>query len=95
MIRRQIVKACCGKKAVIIHFDSAFNKGHLDIFSKYGFTSPQQYTKAGVLYLRKDTMTVTGTFGSKHVNIRCGGQNCPKYIDDFEKLAEKVLASLV
>ena len=93
LTRRQTVKACCGKKALIIYFDHAFNKGHLDAFNKYGFVSPQQYSKAGILFLKKDTLTITGTFGSKHVNVRCGGQQCPKYVDDFEKIAEKILTS--
>lgn len=93
MPRRQTVKACCGRKAVIIHFDSAFNRGHLAKFHRHGYTSPPQYTKTGVLYLKKDSMTVTGTFGSKHVNIRCRGLACAKFIDAFEKLAEQILLS--
>lgn len=93
MPKRQIVKACCGKKALIIYFDSAFKKEHISIFNTHGYSAPQQYTKAGIMYLRKDTLTAIATFGSKHANVRCGGQQCLKYIEEFEKIAEEILAS--
>lgn len=90
---RQKIPTCCGNSALIIHFDFAFKKDYLDEFSARGYINPSLYTRAGLLYLRKGTMTATCAFGSKKITIKCGGRNCPQQIDEFEKMAEQVLAS--
>lgn len=93
MAIRKTLKSCCGKKALTLYFNVPFTKEHVSAFTQQGYTTSNQYTKAGMLHLKKDVLTVTSVFGSKRANIRCASQKCERLVDEFERSAEEILAS--
>jgi hypothetical protein len=83
MIKRHVVKSCCGSKAFIFETESAVNKGHLAAFTSAGYSVPEHYTRSGVFYVQFKGLIATGAFGSTKLQVKCSSANCGQLLDAF------------
>ena len=85
-IEKREIKACCGKKQLIIKINIAFDKEHLSIFKQSGFPFLSQYFDAGMIYIEDSGLIATGTLGSNELRIKCKNQTCQKSISKLERI---------
>ena len=92
-IKRTIVKSCCGGSggSVMLYLDRPITRNHLQIFKDNGYTIPPHYENQGILYLRKDTLVATASFGMTKINVKVGQHNREQQLTAFEQLLEEAL----
>lgn len=100
MIKKTILKAsscnCSGGTKLSIAFPIGITKEFIKSCKNAGFIDQEQYTQAGLLYLRKGTVTVSGAICLKNASIFCSGlpaKQCEQEIDDVLQLLETILNS--
>jgi len=93
MIKKYMVKSCCGKSAYVFQTDLPVKKSHLSVFTGAGYTAPESYSQHGLFYIRGKGLTASTSFGTTRVSVRCGGADCAKIMDEFAELLEKAISS--
>jgi hypothetical protein len=93
MIKRYMVKSCCGKSSYVFQTDSPVKKSHLAVFTGAGYTAPESYSQHGLFYIRGKGLTASASFGTNRISVRCGGADCGKKLDEFTALLEQALSS--
>lgn len=91
MIKRYVVKSCCGKSNYIFQIDSPIKKSHLKVFEGAGYTAPASYSKHGLFYVRGRGLTASASFGTNRISVRCGGADCAQKMDEFAELLEQAI----
>jgi len=90
MIKKSVIKQvgncnCSGGKARIsIAFPSGVTREFIEKCKSAGFEDEPEYTKAGMLYLKKGPVVVSGAICLRNANIVClkkDSQNCEAEID--------------
>lgn len=87
-------KSCCGSRSSIISLPIAIKKNHAQAFKSRGYICPDNFYNVGVFYVYKSgsgNVTVTGSFGSTKLSVRCKGQDCEKNLEKFVRELEEVL----
>ena len=92
MIKKYIVKSCCGKQSYIFQTEKSLKKSHLIIFERAGYTAPDNFKNHGVFYVRGKGITASCSFGTKKVTVRCSGSDCPEKMEEFGKLLDKAVS---
>jgi hypothetical protein len=93
MVERRVTKGCCGKTAVLITVSKPVRKEHIPLFTEAGFIVPENYVRAGLLYVKKGGLIATCTFGICNINVRCPGHSCEDLIKQFEDILRKIESS--
>lgn len=91
MIKRSMVKSCCGKVQYVFDLPHPINRSHVEEFRKNGYKSPPHFETAGVLYLQAPCITATGSFGTKKVQVSIGCANSNSILNSFSTLLERVI----
>jgi len=89
VIKKQVLKVCCGGKSVIFHTQTAVKKPHIQAFEKAGYATLPHFYKAGLFYVQKGGLNATSSFGSTKVQVRCSDKY-NQALDDFEQLLDKL-----
>lgn len=84
VIKRHLVKSCCGGKGYIFELDTPITKGDLSVFKSAGYSTAETYIRVGVFFVQKNGLTANGPFGGKKIKVRCGGANCSQMLDHLE-----------
>lgn len=84
MVKRNLVRSCCGSKGYILELDAPITKQTLTAFKEAGYKTAEHYTRVGVFYAHKDGITANGPFGGMRIHVRCGSANCSKLLDSLE-----------
>lgn len=78
-------KACCGGGGYTLILDVPINKRAISAFQSKGYRTSEVYTKVGVFFVEKSSVTASGPFGGTKIHIRCGGSSiCPQLLDELE-----------
>ena len=85
-VSKHSVKSCCRSKSYIFEIDKAINKSHLDLFKAAGYVAPPNFAAAGVFYVRGHGLVATTSFGSRKINVKCSGNECPQVLSSFEQI---------
>jgi hypothetical protein len=80
------VHACCGTTAVALKLGAPLSPAILAFLVGNGYIESPNFTKAGILYVENEGLTVTGALGSDILQLKCKNNDCSKYISDFEEL---------
>jgi hypothetical protein len=70
-IKKYDVKACCGKKSVVIETDFPFFKAHNNTFSLKNYKTQENYIKSGMIYIENDYLIGIIGIGSNKIKISC------------------------
>ena len=84
MIKKQLIKSCCGSKAYIFITETAVNRATADQLRKQGYVSPQHFDKSGVFYVEYKGLKANASFGATKVTVRCASANCAHLLKSFE-----------
>jgi len=93
MIKKYIVKACCGKQSYIFQTDKSIKKCHLVFFENKGYVAPDNFKNHGLFYVRGNGISASCSFGTNRITVRCSGSDCPQKMEEFGKLLEKAVSS--
>lgn len=91
MFSKHSFKSCCNNRSTVYTLEKPIKKSHLDSFKQAGFLVPENFAKAGVFYVSKRALIVTGSFGALKLSLRCSGSDCDLKISEFENLLTQVL----
>lgn len=84
-MKRIQTKACCGGGGYTFVLDVPINKRALSAFQDAGYRTSDVYTKVGVFFIEKRSVTASGPFGGTKIHVRCGGSPvCPQLLDELE-----------
>jgi hypothetical protein len=89
-MRKDVIKTCCAKSAVLYIIDKPVLKIHIELFEKAGFLVPARYAKSGLLYLQRKSFVGTASFGMCKINVRCSGNGCVESIQLFESIISQI-----
>lgn len=91
VIKRHLVKSCCGSRSYIFEAESAINKSHLAEFQKQGYRVPPNYEKNGMFYVELHrSLIATASFGATKVSVRCNASNCSQLMDSFANTLDQL-----
>jgi len=91
MITRHLVKSCCGSNGLVFEMDKPIRKFQIKIFKEAGYLVPENFLAAGLFYVQKEFLIATASFGANKISVRCNGDKCPSYLDDFQACLEKAI----
>lgn len=91
MITRHIVKSCCGSNGYVFEMDKPIRKSQMKIFQEAGYHVPENFMAAGLFYVQRDFLIGTASFGTNKITVRCNGDRCSSYLDDFQLCLEKAI----
>lgn len=94
MITRHIVKSCCNSNGFVFEMDKPIRKSQMKIFKEAGYLVPDNFLVAGLFYVQKDFLIATASFGSNKISVRCNGEKCSDYLDNFQFNLEKAISTL-
>ena len=84
VIKRHMVKSCCGNRSYIFESETPVTKAHLEDFKKQGYSVPPHYEKTGLFHIELHrTLVATASFGATKVSVRCTAANCSQLMDSF------------
>ena len=87
IVKSKNCKCGSGSRYTVV-LPSGVTKGFIENCKKLGFTDNEKYTKAGLLYLQKDLITISGALCLKNVSIYCSKKDCEKEIEETIALLE-------
>lgn len=93
MITRHIVKSCCGSSGFIFETDKPIRKFQIKIFKEAGYLVPENFSAAGLFYVQKDFLIATASFGANKISVRCNGDKCSDYLDQFQLHLETAIST--
>lgn len=89
MIKKRVVKSCCGGKSWLYETENPVNKIHLEEFLTHGFSTSPHFMKSGIFYIQKKTLIASCSFGTRKVTVRSSGQEL--VLTEFEQLLETIV----
>lgn len=89
-IERIIVRACCGKTALIFKTDQPVTKTHIESLKKIGFNEFPHFTTAGILYVDNLDFIITGPIGSDRLTVKCKHIECAEKLNNLEVLLQQL-----
>jgi hypothetical protein len=95
-VKRTVVKSCCGgsNSSIVYHMDKPIKASQLVVFEQAGgWTIPPHYLNMGILYLRKNGLTVSSSFGVCKVTVKVGEHDKEAKLQEFEALLEQAINS--
>ena len=90
VIRRHVVKTCCGQKQYIFECETAIRKTHLPAFKQAGYAFPPRLLKSGLFYVLKPNFVASAHFGSTKIQVRASGPKAVQLMNEFEKLLDSL-----
>jgi hypothetical protein len=86
----------CGDKGtkINISFPVGVTKEFINACKAVGFIDYEQYTRAGLLYICKGSITISGALCLRNASILCSNKDskiCEKEIDNVIAILEKIL----
>lgn len=91
MITRHIVKSCCNSNGFIFEIDKPIRKSQMKIFQEAGYLVPETFLAAGLFYVQKEFLIATASFGANKISVRCNGDKCSDYLDQFQSHLETAI----
>jgi hypothetical protein len=91
MIKRRVVKSCCGHRSLIFEAEKPIRNFQLFVLEGAGYSVPANFKKAGIFYVSKGRLIATSSFGTNLIRVKCGGDNCDQELDEFEKILEQAV----
>lgn len=95
---KKIVKTgscnCSGGTKLSIVFPIGVTKEFIESCKQAGFIDQEQYTNAGLLYIRNKAITISGALCLKNASVFCSSPNakqCEQEIEETLTLLEKIL----
>jgi len=89
-VERIIVRACCGKTALIFKTDQPVTKVHIESLKKMGFNESTHFTTAGILYVDNSDFIITGPLGSDRLTVKCKHAECTEKLNNLEVLFQQL-----
>jgi hypothetical protein len=89
-VERIIVRACCGKTALIFKTDQPVTKSHIESLIKIGFIESTHFTAAGLLYVDNSDFIITGPLGSDRLTVKCKHAECTQKLNNLEVLFQQL-----
>ena len=87
LVKSNNCKCGSGSRYTVV-FPSGVTKGFIENCKKLGFIDNEKYTSAGLLYLQKDSITISGALCLKNASIYCSKKDCEKEINEILMLLE-------
>lgn len=85
-VERVLVKACCGKAAIIFKIGKPITTEFIGALADKGFMERPNFTKAGLLYMDNPALILTGSIGTDRLHISCKLKECDQKLNELEGL---------
>lgn len=83
-------KRCDAGTRVGISFPSGITRDFIELCKKNGFVDNPKHTKAGLLYIQKGLITISGSLCLKNATLFCPKKQCEKEIDEVLMLLDSL-----
>ncbi len=91
MVTRHKVKSCCNQQSLIFETNHPVLKTQANAFRAAGYLIAPSFYDIGVFYAQKGQLHATAAFGATKISVRCGGNNCPDLLDEFERVLDQAV----
>lgn len=80
----------CGGVNLLMKLSVSVSKDFLSLFLNNGFRELQHFTKAGILYVENENLTIHGPFGSDKLQVKCKKSECQEILNKLEELLQQL-----
>lgn len=95
MIKKNKLKGCCGSLVYLLETENTISKLHIEPFKKAGYSVPNMYAKANMLFVEKKGIIAHGTFGSKRMQVKVNSPDNNTLLDQFCILLDSIVNKAV
>jgi hypothetical protein len=88
MIKKSIIKNCCGSSSYLLELDIPLTKSLHDYCLTNGYQPSPMYDKVGVFFVNKNQLTASGSFGGKKLQAKVPKTFAEQAINDLILIIE-------